>query len=65
MRFLRLLRLSPPIVSIVSCDFLHGDLDVFGDIANIAIIASTFFHLLLGHFGQFGATKTFIERLKR
>jgi hypothetical protein len=43
MRQLRLLRLSTPIVSIVStvsCKFLHGDID---DIANFAIFASAFF----------------------
>jgi hypothetical protein len=28
----------------LSFDFLHGDIDVLGDIANIAIIASAFFH---------------------
>ena len=54
MRILRILRLSPLIVSIistVSCDFLHGDLDVLGDIANIATFASAFFHPFLDHFG--------------
>ena len=34
-------------VSIVSCNFLHGDLDVLGDIANIANFASAFFSSFL------------------
>ena len=46
MRQLRLLRLSTPIVSIVSkisCKFLHGDIDDLGDIVNIANFANVFF----------------------
>ena len=35
--------------------FLHGDLDVFGDIVNIATFASAFFHSFLDHFGCLSA----------
>ena len=45
--------------------FLLGDIVVFGDIANIAIIASAFFHSFLDPLVLFLATKTFKERSKR
>ena len=42
-----------PLLPFLPCKFLHGDLDVFGDIANIATFASAFFHHFLDHFGLF------------
>ena len=44
---------SLPTLPSLPCYFLHGDIDVFGDIANIATFASAFFHHFIDHFEPF------------
>ena len=42
-----------PLLPFLPCKFLHGDLDVFGDIANIATFASVIFPFFLRSFWAF------------